>query len=88
MSTTNWEHSMNLTFTFESPKQADIAKRTLNVDKELKEDQVLRELEVKDNQLLVSFQCHTVRMLRVSVNSFLEFLHLVTLTINEFELTD
>ncbi|KAK9759846.1 hypothetical protein K7432_016704 [Basidiobolus ranarum] len=88
MSTTSWEHSMNLTFTFESPEQADIAKNTLNVDKELKEDQVLRVLEVKDNQLLVSFQCHTVRMLRVSVNSFLEFLHLVTLTIKEFELKE
>ncbi|ORY06610.1 transcription factor Pcc1 [Basidiobolus meristosporus CBS 931.73] len=88
MSTTNWEHTMNLSFAFESPQQADIARRTLNVDKELKEDQVKRELEVKDNQLLVTFQCHTVRMLRVAVNSFLEFLHLVTLTIKEFELKE
>ncbi|KAI9249121.1 CTAG/Pcc1 family [Phascolomyces articulosus] len=68
---------------FPSNRLATIARRVINVDKELKTDQVQRTLTVNDNKLEALFECTTARMMRVSVNSFLEMLTMVTRTMEE-----
>ncbi|KAI9484331.1 CTAG/Pcc1 family [Zychaea mexicana] len=68
---------------FPTNRLATIAQRVLNVDKELKTDQVKRSLSVNDDKLEALFECTTARMMRVSVNSFLEMLTMVTRTMDE-----
>ncbi|KAG2214965.1 hypothetical protein INT45_007704 [Circinella minor] len=77
------EHSIKLEIPFPSNRLATIAQRVINVDKELKTDQVQRTLTVNDNKLEALFECTTARMMRVSVNSFLEMLTMVTRTMDE-----
>ncbi|RCH96362.1 hypothetical protein CU097_002549, partial [Rhizopus azygosporus] len=64
---------------------ATIAARVIEVDKELKADQVKRTIAAEGNILKVRFDCYTTKMLRVSVNSFLEYLTMVTRTMEAFQ---
>ncbi|ORE02059.1 transcription factor Pcc1 [Rhizopus microsporus var. microsporus] len=64
---------------------ATIAARVIEVDKELKADQVKRTISAEGNILKVRFDCYTTKMLRVSVNSFLEYLTMVTRTMEAFQ---
>ncbi|KAI9312814.1 CTAG/Pcc1 family, partial [Dichotomocladium elegans] len=65
---------------FPSPRLATIAEQVLNVDKELKTDQVCRTLIAKGAILEARFECVSARMMRVSVNSFFDMLSMVTRT--------
>ncbi|KAI7906860.1 CTAG/Pcc1 family [Cokeromyces recurvatus] len=65
---------------FPNEHLATIAKRVMNVDEELKTDQVKRVITSQDNLLQVHFECYNTKMLRVAVNSFLEYLSMVTRT--------
>ncbi|EIE91687.1 hypothetical protein RO3G_16398 [Rhizopus delemar RA 99-880] len=80
---------MDNTVTLEIPltneRLATIAARVLDVDKELKVDQVKRTISTEGNILKVRFECYTTKMLRVSVNSFLEYLTMVTRTMDAFQ---
>lgn len=69
---------------FPSDKLALIAQQVLDVDTELKTDQVNRVITSQGNVLHVLFECYNTRMLRVAVNSFLEYLTMVTRTIEAF----
>ncbi|KAI9486465.1 MAG: transcription factor Pcc1-domain-containing protein [Benjaminiella poitrasii] len=69
---------------FPNEHLADIAQRVMNVDEELKTDQVRRVITNKDNMLEVHFECYNTKMLRVAVNSFLEYLTMVTRTMEAF----
>ncbi|GAN07044.1 L antigen family member 3-like [Mucor ambiguus] len=68
---------------FPSERFASIAQQAMNVDKELKTDQVNRVITAKNNLLHVQFECYNTKMLRVAVNSFLEYLTMVTRTLEE-----
>ncbi|KAI8890668.1 transcription factor Pcc1, partial [Backusella circina FSU 941] len=76
---------------FTSERLATIAQRVLNVDEELKTSQVHRVLTTEENILKAqhvyyrSFECVSTKMLRVSVNSFLEYLTMVVKTMDEFQ---
>ncbi|CAG8533045.1 2166_t:CDS:2 [Gigaspora rosea] len=74
-----------LTIPFPTQRLATIAQSVLNVDKELKSDQVNRVISTDDTNLVVQFNCSSVKMLRVSVNSLLEMLIMVTKTIDAFD---
>ncbi|KAL4209466.1 hypothetical protein CU097_006298 [Rhizopus azygosporus] len=80
---------MDKTITLEIPlpneRLATIAARVIEVDKELKADQVKRTIAAEGNILKVRFDCYTTKMLRVSVNSFLEYLTMVTRTMEAFQ---
>ncbi|KAI8084045.1 CTAG/Pcc1 family [Gilbertella persicaria] len=69
---------------FPNERLASIAQQVMNVDKELKTDQVKRVITSKDNLLQVHFECYNTKMLRVAVNSFLEYLTMVTRTMDAF----
>ncbi|CAG8466258.1 10234_t:CDS:2 [Ambispora leptoticha] len=75
----------SLTIPFPSPRLATIAARVLSVDKELKSNEVLRTIHAKDEELLVEFKCSSVRMLRVSVNSLMDMVIMVTRTMDVFD---
>ncbi|KAI8985889.1 CTAG/Pcc1 family, partial [Pilobolus umbonatus] len=70
---------------FPNDRLASIAEQVLSVDKELRAEQVKRTLTVDKNTLKVHFQCDNIKLLRVSVNSFLESLLMVTRTMDAFE---
>ncbi|ORZ00614.1 CTAG/Pcc1 family, partial [Syncephalastrum racemosum] len=71
---------------FSSERLASIAMQVLNVDKELKTDQTKRSLTTNgEGTLIAQFDSVSARMLRVSVNSFMDMLNMVTRTANEFD---
>jgi len=75
---------MTFRIPFTSQEHAIIAKRVMDVDKELQADSVKRMLQVEDNELVVTFQTLTIRLARLTVNSFLENLDLIVRTLGEF----
>ncbi|CAO3668029.1 unnamed protein product [Rhizopus stolonifer] len=79
------DNTVTLEIPFSNERLATVAARVLNVDKELKPNQVKRIISTKENMLLVRFECYTTKMLRVSVNSFLEYLIMVTRTMDAFQ---
>ncbi|PKC75569.1 Pcc1-domain-containing protein [Rhizophagus irregularis] len=92
MSTSTLGHSLfkknylaTLTIPFPSSRLANIAERALNVDKELKGDQVKRIITTDDDKLIVSFDCASVKMLRVSVNSLFDMIMMITKTMDAFD---
>ncbi|KAI8384014.1 CTAG/Pcc1 family [Blakeslea trispora] len=70
---------------FANERLASIAQQVMNVDKELKTDQVNRVITSKENILQVQFECYNTKMLRVAVNSFLEYLTMVTRTMDVYQ---
>ncbi|CAG8492316.1 6959_t:CDS:2 [Funneliformis caledonium] len=82
---TSLGHSLTLTIPFPSSRLASIAERTLNVDKELKSDQVKRIISTDDDKLIVTFDCASVKLLRVSVNSLLDMIIMITKTMDAFD---
>ena len=67
-----------------SQSRAEICKKVLQVDKELK-NIVTRDINVEGDLLRVEFKSSSLKQLRTSINSFLEALKLTMDTIDEFE---
>jgi len=79
-----FKNKFEMSVDFKKPEWAEIAMRTLDVDKELKPRETCRELSVSGSHLIVKFGSVELRLLRTSVSSFFDMLSLVTKTINEF----
>jgi len=75
---------MSLSVPFQSAREAEIAYHALRVDAEPARSSVTKRLAVSDASLNVAFTARDARGLRVSVNSFLEHLVLVTETMEQF----
>jgi len=69
---------------FPTAREAEIAYNTLTVDEEPKRSTVLRKISLTGNALQINFSAKEARQLRVSCNSFLDHLILVTKTMEEF----
>ncbi|KAF8575160.1 transcription factor Pcc1, partial [Ramaria rubella] len=69
---------------FNSSKHAEIARRVLQVDAELQPNFVQKHLTTEGDLLVASFSTITVRLARLSLNSFLENLDLVVRTLGEY----
>ncbi|KAH9058392.1 transcription factor Pcc1-domain-containing protein [Lactarius vividus] len=69
---------------FANSKHANIAKQVIEVDRELQPQAVKRELSVEGDVLVASFSTLTVRLARLTLNSFLENVDLVVRTISQF----
>jgi EKC/KEOPS complex subunit PCC1/LAGE3 len=76
---------MNLEVPFDTSRHAQVAYDALRVDKEPKRSGMVKTLELKDNILSVKFNCDEARVMRVSVNAFLDLLALVTETMEQFD---
>ncbi|ESO99803.1 hypothetical protein LOTGIDRAFT_205233 [Lottia gigantea] len=77
-------NKVDLNVPFSSKREAEIAYGTLSVDKEPKRGGVKRVVSVDDRFLKVHFEAEEVRSLRVSINSFMDYLLLVIQTIEKF----
>jgi len=77
-------HSLTVRIPFASPKHAEIAKAVIDVDPELQPNAVKRNLTVEGSELVASFKTQTVRLARLTINSFLENIDLVARTLGEF----
>ncbi|XP_048580205.1 uncharacterized protein LOC5499582 [Nematostella vectensis] len=75
---------LDLSVPFGCSEEALIACRSLSVDPEPKRGCVKKEISVAGNILNVSLTAKEARTLRVSANSFMDHLILVTKTIQEF----
>ena len=75
---------MTLAVPFPTPREAEIAYNSLMVDPEPARSLVTKHLVVNGPNLTARFTASNARGLRVSVNSFLEHLVLVTDTIDQF----
>ncbi|KAH9016097.1 hypothetical protein EDB84DRAFT_1277050 [Lactarius hengduanensis] len=71
---------------FANSKHANIAKQVIEVDRELQPQAVKRELSVEGDVLVAysPFPHLTVRLARLTLNSFLENVDLVVRTISQF----
>ncbi|KIY43988.1 transcription factor Pcc1, partial [Fistulina hepatica ATCC 64428] len=69
---------------FLSSQDAMIAKQTIEVDAELQPYAVKRELSIDGDTLVAKFSTLTVRLARLTANSFLENVELVARTMAEF----
>ncbi|KAG4089132.1 transcription factor Pcc1 [Neocallimastix lanati (nom. inval.)] len=80
-----FNHQLNIKIPFPEEKYAEIASRTLNVDKELKEDIIRRTITTNKNILIINFESTNAKSLRTSAQNLMELLHLITKTINDFK---
>ncbi|KAJ7593262.1 CTAG/Pcc1 family [Mycena floridula] len=77
-------HTITLRIPFASNKHATIAKQTIEVDAELQPHAVKRTLSVEGEILIATFSTLTIRLARLTVNSFLENVDLVARTMEQF----
>ncbi|KAG8887603.1 hypothetical protein FRB98_009331 [Tulasnella sp. 332] len=78
------ESPATIAIPFLSDEHATIAQRVIDVDKELQAHAVKRTLTVDGNILRVTFQTLTIRLARLTANSFLENMDLVVRTLSAF----
>jgi len=83
MSEPTW-HTVTVTIPFLSEGDAQIAKRALDVDRELQPHAVKRMLEVQGTNLVAKLSTLTIRLARLSTNAFLENVDLIVQTLDEF----
>ncbi|KAG8935067.1 hypothetical protein FRC01_009107 [Tulasnella sp. 417] len=83
MAETQW-HTMTIKLPMVSEEHATIVKRVIDVDKELQSHVVKRTLTTEGNVLVATFKTLTVRLARLTLNSFLENVDLVVRTLSEF----
>lgn len=77
-------YTMDMTIPFPTARHAEIAYNTLRVDKEPSRGGCKKTLTLREHELLVHFQAGEARVLRVASNSFLDFLILVSETMEKF----
>lgn len=75
---------LNLSVPFPSAREAGIAYDALRVEVEPARSRVTRTMTVQGTDLKVELRAETAKSLRVSANSLLEHLVLVTQTIQQF----
>ncbi|KAI0250246.1 Pcc1-domain-containing protein [Lactifluus subvellereus] len=77
-------HKISVRIPFANPQHASIAKQAIEVDRELQPHAVKRELSIDGDVLVATFSTLTVRLARLTLNSFLENVDLVVRTIGQF----
>ncbi|WVF69752.1 hypothetical protein IAT40_004531 [Kwoniella sp. CBS 6097] len=77
-------HTVTLRIPFHTPQHAEIARQAIDVDREQNGTFVSREMVVDGDELVVTYWTSTIRLLRLSTNSFLSSLDLVTRTMTSF----
>jgi len=77
-------HELTVKIPFTSNKHAEIVKKVIEVDPELQAHAVKRNLVVEGTILIASFSTLTIRLARLTINSFLENIDLVVRTLAEY----
>ncbi|ORX45046.1 transcription factor Pcc1 [Piromyces finnis] len=79
-----FDHQLTIRIPYPEERYAEIAAKTLNVDKELKENVIRRSITTEKNVLIINFECTNAKSLRTSTQNIMELLTLITKTMNEF----
>jgi EKC/KEOPS complex subunit PCC1/LAGE3 len=82
---TNDELKAELKIPFASVEYAQIAFNTLTVDSEPRKELIRKKIELNKQTLIVNWTAKESRILRVSINSFLDHLNSVLETIQQFD---
>ena len=82
---TNDELKAELKIPFASADYAQIAFNTLSVDNEPRKELIRKKLDINKEVLTVNWTAKEARILRVSINSFLDHLNSVLETIQLFD---
>jgi len=77
-------HTITVRIPFSSSDHATIAKRAIEVDRELQPQAVKRTIVVQGDDLIVTFETLTIRLARLTINAFLENVDLVVQTLGQF----
>ncbi|KAH9972811.1 transcription factor Pcc1-domain-containing protein [Lactifluus volemus] len=80
----NNKNESSVRIPFANPQHASIAKQVIEVDRELQPHAVKRELRLDGDVLVATFSTLTVRLARLTLNSFLENIDLIVRTISQF----
>lgn len=80
----NEELKAELLIPFHTSDHAKIAYNSLTVDKEPRKELITRKIELDGDKLKINWTSKEARILRVSINSFLDHLSLVVKTIERF----
>ncbi|KAG4306216.1 hypothetical protein PORY_000204 [Pneumocystis oryctolagi] len=80
---TEFDHSIDISIPFPTKHFAHQVETVLSVDPELKEQHVRREIKADGVYLFASFKSNDLKILRVSVNSFLDNVVLIIRTIEK-----
>ncbi|KAK3868854.1 hypothetical protein Pcinc_025780 [Petrolisthes cinctipes] len=75
---------VKLEIPYNSSREAEIVRNSLQVDPEPKRSQSLKTFNVRENLLCVEIRSPDVRQLRTAVNSFMDLVHLATKTVDQF----
>lgn len=70
---------------FPSSRLAHIAKQSLEPDSEVKPSEVSKIFEVNEQELSITFTCASIRMARVSLQSFFDNLEVVVRAMYELQ---
>ncbi|CDR45332.1 CYFA0S17e01816g1_1 [Cyberlindnera fabianii] len=81
----SFDHKLDINIPFEEPKQATIAKKSLEPDPIMRPDDIRVRFLVEESSLVIKFEATTDRTLRVAASSVLESLKTVIETIDEFQ---
>ncbi|KAJ9071598.1 hypothetical protein DSO57_1035439 [Entomophthora muscae] len=87
----SFDHSVEIEIPFPNAKFAHIAKQVLEVDKELKHNEISRSIYIDSEAptiLKSKFSSNSKKMIRVSINSFVDMLNLVAATQAKFHLDE
>ncbi|XP_071521881.1 EKC/KEOPS complex subunit LAGE3 [Panulirus ornatus] len=69
---------------FNSRREAEVVRNSLQVDPEPKRSGSSKTFTIKENVLCVEIRSPDVRQLRTALSSFMDLLHLVSKTIDQF----
>ena len=78
------KYVMEICIPFPSARHAEIAYNTLRVDKEPKKGGCKKVLELNQCKVTIRLEASEARILRVASNSILDFISLVTETMEQF----
>ncbi|PAV16517.1 transcription factor Pcc1 [Pyrrhoderma noxium] len=84
-STADW-HSLTIRIPFFTSRHAHICLMVFEADPELQAQFVKRTAEIDGSDLIVTFTCRTVRLTRLTINSFFEKLDIFLRITKEFGL--
>jgi len=79
-----FKYHFDLKIDFGTSEWALAAFGALEVDKELRPNEIHKELKAEQKFLFVTFRAKELKVLRTSVSSFFDMIELVVKTINEF----
>lgn len=82
---TRLDHQIVIDIPFETPRQAEIAQKTISVDPVLKKDEISVEYEAHGNSLKCTFAGVSDRVIRVAISNAIDNIRTIIECMDEFD---